>query len=111
MNIERASAAESALLAVIPASWSVEARNTEIRPGHDARYKVVAEAAGIAIVAAVETGLFHVTINNGPGQVESVRANAFGEAGFETAAEAFDKITQIITRRHKRVVAQFASLN
>lgn len=115
MDIERASAAESALIAAVPVSWDIEARNTEIRPGKEARYKVVAtSSSGLCIVAGADTGKFFVTINNGPGIVESVANREFtgvsNDRGWDDAETAFSKLKALIVARNARVTAQFASL-
>ena len=112
MNSEQAQAAEAALRATVPESWDIESHNTECRPGHAARYKVVAKAAGMAIVAAAGTGSFYVTIDIGPGMAESLSAAPMGfeDMGFEDAAVAYGKLVKLITARHKRVSAQFAAL-
>jgi len=112
MDKATADSKAAALRAVVPTSWDVEVRNTEIRPGHPGRYKVVAQATGLVIVAVPDTGRFFVTIDNGPGIVEAVANREFtgigADRGWDDAATAFGKLKDTILTRYARVCVQSA---
>ena len=111
VNKEQAEALAGDLRGVVPAHWGVEERNTEIRPGKPGRYKVVAWAAGMAIIALPETGKFVVTVDCGPGVVKGFTARTpGGKKDFATAVEAYAGLAEFVRDRHRRVTRQIAAL-
>ena len=95
--------------AVVPANWVVEARNTECRPGKPERYKVVGKSAGLCIVCSPDFR-FYVTIDNGPGVVETVAARSYGDTGFERVEDAFEALRDRIRSSFARVSKQILSV-
>jgi len=108
VNREQAEKTVEEVRGIVPAAWKVEACNTEIRPGKPERYKVVVEAAGMTLVVS-PTRRVYVTIDNGPGVLESVAAQSWGDKSFDDFGAAFAALKTRTTARLQRVTCQFVA--
>lgn len=110
MNRTEADAIVQQCRAALPDDWSVDAKNTEIRPGHPERFKVVClSGSGIAITCDPEKR-FRGTIDDGPGMADEVFSRGHGDRTFGSASEVFAAVRRRVRSRFGRLSRQILSV-